>query len=102
VRKSQRESTMRIRTEKWIFFYADRIFSQMRLKNIIVELKHPLIRLGEKELTQVKTYMNVILKEPEFNGNNMSWEFFLVGSTFNTKKEIENALEMPSPMVRNH
>jgi hypothetical protein len=67
------------------------------IKNVVVELKHPLIKLGEKELTQVKTYMNVILNEPEFNGNNMTWEFFLIGNDFNKKKEIEAALENARP-----
>ena len=67
------------------------------IRNIVIELKHPDIKLGEKELTQVKTYMNVILNEPDFNGNNMSWEFYLVGSSFNNKKEIENELANSKP-----
>jgi hypothetical protein len=67
------------------------------IKNIIVELKHPLLKLGENELTQVKTYLNVILNEPEFNGNNMTWEFYLVGTDFNSKGEIEAALENAKP-----
>lgn len=62
------------------------------IDNIVIELKHPNITLGEKELSQVKKYMNVILKEDRFNANNMDWEFYLVGNDFDEyiKGEIEN------------
>jgi hypothetical protein len=67
------------------------------IRNIVVELKHPSLKLGEQELGQVKRYMNVIMNEPQFNGNNMSWEFYLVGTDFNSKGEIEAALENAKP-----
>jgi hypothetical protein len=38
-----------------------------KVKNIIVELKHPSKKLGQKEYTQVITYMTTILKEDRFN-----------------------------------
>lgn len=50
------------------------------VNNIVVELKHRDVTLGEKQLSQVKKYMSVILEQDEFNGNNVSWEFFLVGN----------------------
>lgn len=64
-----------------------------RIHNIVVELKHPDIKLGDKELSQVKKYMNVISQQPEFNASNMTWDFILVGNGFNKIKEIEQALE---------
>lgn len=67
------------------------------IRNIVVELKHPALKLGEQELTQVKKYMNVIMNEPQFNGANMSWTFYLVGTDFNTKGEIEAALDNARP-----
>jgi hypothetical protein len=67
------------------------------IRNIVVELKHPAVKLGESELAQVKKYMNVIMNEPQFNGNNMSWEFYLVGADFNSKGEIEAALDNAKP-----
>jgi hypothetical protein len=67
------------------------------IKNIVVELKHPAVKLGESELAQVKKYMNVIMNEPQFNGNNMTWEFYLVGADFNSKGEIEAALDNAKP-----
>ncbi|MDD2304995.1 MAG: ATP-binding protein [Prolixibacteraceae bacterium] len=68
-----------------------------KIHNVVVELKHPLIKLGEKQLSQVKEYMNVILSEDEFNANNMTWDFILVGNDFNKKNEIELALENARP-----
>jgi len=61
--------------------------------NIVVELKRPNINLGEKELRQVKKYMNVIIDQPKFNGPNMKWEFYLKGNTFDTSKYIQNEIE---------
>lgn len=61
--------------------------------NIVVELKHPNLTLGTKELQQVKNYMDVILKQPEFNAEGMTWDFYLVGKDYDEKivGEIENA-----------
>ncbi|NII29752.1 hypothetical protein HB364_32035 [Pseudoflavitalea sp. X16] len=67
------------------------------IRNIVVELKHPALKLGEQELTQVKKYMNVIMNEPQFNGNNMGWEFYLIGADFNNKGEIAAALDNARP-----
>ncbi len=64
-----------------------------RIHNVVVELKHPDVKLGEEQLVQVKRYMNVIVNEPEFNGANMTWDFILVGREFNQRNEIEMALE---------
>ncbi len=63
------------------------------INNIVVELKHPRITLGSKEFQQVKTYMEVLLEQPEFNGANMTWDFYLVGNKYNKSiiREIENA-----------
>ena len=64
-----------------------------RYNNIVVELKHPNIALGETQLSQVKRYMNVILSNEHFNADNMTWEFYLVGNTFSKTGFIEGELE---------
>lgn len=61
--------------------------------NIVVELKHPNISLGETQLGQVKRYMRTIMEIPEFNASNMSWEFYLVGNRFTSDHYIEGELE---------
>lgn len=58
--------------------------SGLLLERILINLN-----LGEKELNQVKKYMEIILSQDEFNGNNMYWEFFLIGNGFDTTGYIE-------------
>lgn len=64
-----------------------------QINSVVVELKHRDITLSEKELSQVKTYMSVILGQPEFNAGNMTWEFYLVGNKYDNyiKGELESA-----------
>lgn len=59
---------------------------------VVVELKHPNVKLGEKELSQVKRYWNVIRDQDEFNANNNSWEFYLVGNSFDSTKYIQGEI----------
>lgn len=62
------------------------------IDNIVVELKHPKVKLGEKELSQVKTYMNVIMSDQRFNASNMSWKFYLVGNGFDSSNYLYNEM----------
>lgn len=62
-------------------------------ENVVVELKRPKVALGEKELSQVKKYLQVIRKDDRFNMGNVRWTFYLVGNKFNTSKFIEGELE---------
>lgn len=63
------------------------------IENVVVELKHPDVHLGQKEVNQVTTYLNVILDQDEFNADNMSWTFFLIGNGYDTSKTIDRELE---------
>lgn len=71
------------------------IFAVRQMKNgdvkssIIIELKHPKITLGYKELEQVKRYKDVILKEARFNAPSIEWKFYLVGNKYNNQIENE-------------
>lgn len=71
------------------------IFAVRQMKNgdikssIIVELKHPKVILGYKELEQVKRYKDVILNEARFNAPNIEWKFYLVGNRYNNQIENE-------------
>jgi len=59
------------------------------INNVVIELKHPRVKLGAKELDQVKKYMGVIKEQDLFNAPNMSWQFYLVGNSFDESKRIE-------------
>jgi len=61
------------------------------VENLVVELKHPEVTLGEKELAQVKKYLDVIGSEPRFNDPSAVWRFYLVGNDYN--RQIEREIE---------
>lgn len=79
-------------------FITRKIVSHDRIENIVVELKHPLVSLGKKELNQVETYLQVITKVPTFTADNMHWKFILVGKKFDTS----DAIPMEYENAKNH
>lgn len=48
--------------------------------HVVIELKRPSIKLGDKELEQIKKYKNVIASEPQFQDENSVWDFVLIGN----------------------
>ena len=80
-----------VNKEMDIFAFRQNIQSST-IDNIVVELKHPKVKLGEKELSQVKTYMNVIMSDSRFNASNMRWKFYLVGNDFDSSNYIHNEM----------
>lgn len=64
-----------------------------RIENIVIELKHPNVKLGRNQYIQVDKYLETILSEPEFNAPNMSWEFYLIGNDFDGSGFIERQIE---------
>jgi hypothetical protein len=72
------------------------------IKNVVVELKHPRVRLGRKQLEQVDKYFEVIFKTPEFNSCNMTWEFHLLGNKFDESGYIERQLQNAQPHGERH
>jgi hypothetical protein len=75
-----------------IFAFRQNINSNT-IENIVIELKHPKIKLGEVEVSQVKTYMDVITSAPDFNASNMSWKFYLVGNDFDSSSYIRREIQ---------
>lgn len=80
-----------VNKEMDIFAFRQNKQSQ-ELENIVVELKRPCIKLGEKELSQVKTYMRLIYQEPRFNSTNAKWTFILIGNDFDKSGCIEGEM----------
>jgi hypothetical protein len=62
--------------------------------NIVVEIKNPttIKKLTSKEVTQIKTYIDVILSEDMFNNNKEYWSFYLIGQDYDNiiKDDIIN------------
>lgn len=71
-------------------------------ENVVVELKRPKIKLGEKELSQVKKYMRVIKDTPRFNAGNVKWTFYLVGNEFDKSHYISGELESHKHLGEQH
>ncbi|HEI6830913.1 ATP-binding protein [Yersinia enterocolitica] len=53
---------------------------------IVIELKKPSIKLGDKELEQIKTYKNIISATDEFIDEKTLWDFILVGNDISDSK----------------
>jgi hypothetical protein len=64
-----------------------------KVHNIIIELKHPKINIGMKQLNQIKKYMQTTLDIPLFNADNYTWDFILVGNKYDSTNYIEGELE---------
>lgn len=70
------------RKEPDIFIVRSDYMNPQKHKCVLVELKRPSVKLGDKEFDQITTYMNTILSDPRFNGDDTEWEFHLVGNEF--------------------
>ena len=56
-------------------------------------MKSPSVSLGEEQLSQVKSYMRVIISDARFNSPNSQWRYYLIGNKFNNNGYIEGELE---------
>lgn len=77
---------------KKLRLYYDTTLMTLKIENIVIELKRPTVKLGEVEVSQVKTYMRLIYSEPRFNSPNSTWTFILVGNDFDNSGYIENEI----------
>jgi hypothetical protein len=75
-------------------FLAGTDFRDGRPHNIIIEIKNPITikKLGDKEVGQIKRYIDVILEQDEFNDHNEYWSFYLIGQDYDNivKRDISN------------
>lgn len=64
-----------------IFLYGGRMNELGIKEGLVIELKAPMVTLGQKVLSQIERYANIIRKEPRFSGNNRAWRFYAICST---------------------
>ncbi len=77
-----------------IFMVRQQLVDKEKLINsVCVELKHPKINLGKKQLLRLQDYRDVILSADEFLGKKIFWEFYLVGNGFDNSGYIEREIE---------
>jgi hypothetical protein len=65
-------------------FLAGVDYKDDRPHNLIIEIKSPstIKKLTSKELTQIKTYIDVILQTDSFNDHHEYWTFYLIGQDY--------------------
>lgn len=51
-----------------------------KFEHLVVELKRPSIRVGQKELTQIQSYAFKVANDGRFNTSKCNWEFVLLGN----------------------
>jgi len=75
-------------------FLAGTDFRDGKPHNLVVEIKNPttIKKLKNKEVGQIKEYIDVILKQDEFNDYNEFWSFYLIGQDYDdiVKDDIQN------------
>jgi len=75
-------------------FLAGADFRDGKPHNVVVEIKNPttIKKLRNKEVGQIKEYIDVILKQDEFNDQNEFWSFYLIGQDYDdiVKDDIQN------------
>ncbi|WP_405524358.1 hypothetical protein [Streptomyces canus] len=47
-------------------------------ERLIIELKRPNVRVGKKELDQIKGYARAIVDDPQYSGVDCTWRFYLI------------------------
>jgi hypothetical protein len=75
-------------------FLAGSDFRDGKPHNLVIEIKNPttIKKLGDKEVGQIKKYIDVILKQDEFNDHNEFWSFYLIGQDYDDiiRDDIQN------------
>lgn len=76
-------------------FLAGVDFRDGKPHNLVIEIKNPttIKKLKNKQVGQIKEYIDVILKQDEFNDNSEFWSFYLIGQDYDDiiKDDIQNA-----------
>ncbi|MGK5170051.1 ATP-binding protein [Geodermatophilus sp. CPCC 205761] len=52
--------------------------SEQRTERLIVELKRPTVRIGKREVDQIKSYARAIVDNPQYRDVDCRWQFYLV------------------------
>ena len=64
-------------------------FENGRRQHLIVELKAPSVKVGAKEITQIKTYALAVARDPQFHDVDTEWDFWLVTTDMDEMARME-------------
>ena len=51
-------------------------------RHLVVELKRPAVKLGNKEFAQILKYAGAVVKDPAFKAPDVTWDFWLLGDDY--------------------
>ena len=72
-------------------------------EHLVVELKRPTVKIGEKEITQIKKYARAVYGNPRFDKSRTRWKFLLLGNELSEYALYEaNQLNRPPGVVEQH
>lgn len=54
-------------------------------ERLVIELKRPNVRVGKKELDQIKGYARAIVDDPQYSGVDCKWRFYLITYEYSDK-----------------
>ncbi|MBN2880441.1 ATP-binding protein, partial [Candidatus Woesearchaeota archaeon] len=82
-------------------FLAGTDFRDGKPHNLVIEIKNPttIKKLKNKEVGQIKEYIDVILKQDEFNDYNEFWSFYLIGQDYDDIV-TDDIIEMETGLLR--
>ena len=60
-----------------------------RREHVVIELKAPAVKIGPKELQQIKTYAFAIVADERFDKTDVRWDFVLVSNELDAYAEME-------------
>lgn len=54
-------------------------------ERLVIELKRPSVKVGKKELDQIKGYARAIVDDPQYSGVDCKWRFYLITYEYSDK-----------------
>jgi len=63
------------------------------LEHLVVELKAPRVKIGQKEIQQIKSYAFAVAKDERFRGLDTRWHFWIISNDIDTYAEMELSQE---------
>ncbi len=58
-------------------------------EHLIIELKRPIVKIGNTEIGQIKEYATAIIRDERFRETNTRWEFWAVSNTMSESVQLD-------------
>lgn len=69
------------------------------LEHLVVELKAPKVKIGEKECSQIKSYAYAVIEDERFRGLSAKWHFWIISNDMDNYAERESNQDNRAPGV---